>query len=555
MRMKEMGRRLFQMVQDGYRRFRAAMVFDAVLFVCVGLLTYHKMYVIHGWYTEEIGCAAAAAAIACIFAAALRLFLERREKERHGFEALLTAAVFVFFFVLVQGHDWRDPYILLKTAGPALAFASVGLYCLAPQKEGEEPALAVLLAISKACLVGLLLVVSLSICLTAFDSLLFSLESRLHTTLYFLIAEFSFLFIGVQVFLASLPERGKDVETPALFRAILLRLLWPVYLILLAILYLYVAKIVYVWAMPVGMMNWFASLALLVFSIFFFCFAKDARCSLLQRFLRWGLLLFLPILAVQAVAVWQRVAPYGLTPLRYTSILCTVFGVFLLVLAFRRCSPRPAFLVLAFMIAALTLTPLNIVDLPLRTQEARLWRVLEENDMLQGGEVVENPALSSRNRERLLSASEYLLDQEKTSFLETPGMREMLAKLQAEQAGGVAKNAEGWFKFKAKDPSRIPVAGWKSAYPLQGAYVEDGLLVVSTGDGTKEKIDVSSYLAELLAYARKEDVRGTKTFTRELAIDIDENTSLWLQEIDLSVRMKEDREDITAHIDGFLLKR
>ena len=345
------------------------------------------------------------------------------------------------------------------------------------------------------------------------------------------------------------------METPALFRAILLRLLWPVYLILLAILYLYVAKIVYVWAMPVGMMNWFASLALLAFSIFFFCFAKDARCSLLQRFLRWGLLLFLPILAVQTVAVWQRVAPYGLTPLRYTSILCTLFGVFLLVLAFRRCSPRPAFLVLAFMIAALTLTPLNIVDLPLRTQEARLWRVLEENDMLQGGEVVENPALSSRNRERLLSASEYLLDQEKTSFLETPGMREMLAKLQAEQAGGVAKNAEGWFKFKAKDPSRIPVAGWKSAYPLQGAYVEDGLLVVSTGDGTKEKIDVSSYLAELLAYARKEDVRGTKTFTRELAIDIDENTSLWLQEIDLSVRMKKDREDITAHIDGFLLKR
>ena len=50
-------------------------------------------------------------------------------------------------------------------------------------------------------------------------------------------------------------------------------------------------------------------------------------------------------------------------------------------------------------------------------------------------------------------------------------------------------------------------------------------------------------------------MRGTKTFTRELAIDIDENTSLWLQEIDLSVRMKKDREDITAHIDGFLLKR
>ena len=384
MGVKDMGQRLCRSVQGGYRRFRTAMIFDAVLFVCVGVLTYCHVYEIQDWYTEEIGCAAAAAAIGCVFAATLRLFLERRGQERHDFEALLTVVVFVFFFILVQGHDWTDPYILLKTAGPALVFASVGLYCLEPQNEGEKPALAVFFAISKAWLVGTLLIVSLSTCLTAFDSLLFSLEGRLHTTLYFLIAEFSFLFIGIQVFLASLPERGKDMETPALFRALLMRVLWPVYLILLAILYLYVAKIIYVWAIPVGMMNWFASLALLAFSVFFFCFANDARYSLLQRFLRWGLLLFLPILAVQAVAVWQRVEPYGLTVLRYTSIHCTIFGIFLLVLAFLRRSPRPAFLVLALMIAAFALTPLNIVDVPLRMQEARLWGVLEEKQHAAG---------------------------------------------------------------------------------------------------------------------------------------------------------------------------
>lgn len=552
MGVKDMGQRLCRSVQGGYQRFRTAMILDIVLFFCVGVLTYRHVYEMQDWYTEEIGCAAAATAIGCIFAVALRLFLERRGQERHGFEALLTVVVFVFFFILVQEHDWTDPYILLKTAGPALVFASVGLYCLEPQNEDEEPALVVFLAVSKAWLVGTLLIVSLNTCLTAFDSLLFSLESRLHTTLYFLIAEFSFLFIGIQVFLASLPERGKNMETPGLFRALLMRVLWPVYLILLAILYLYVAKIIYVWAIPVGMMNWFASLALLAFSVFFFCFANDARYSLLQRFLRWGLLLFLPILAVQAAAVWQRVEPYGLTVLRYTSIHCTIFGIFLLVLAFLRRSPRPALLVLAFMIAAFTLTPLNIVDVPLRTQEARLWGVLEENGMLQDGEVVENPALAEGARDRLLSASEYLTDQKKTSFLETPGMRETLAKLRGMQKRG--KTTE-WFEFQAENPVCIPVDGWKKAYRIDNPAVEDGVIFVDKGDGTKERFDVSVYLEELLAYAHKEDARGTGKFTRELRIDIDENTCLWLYDVGLSVRNHKGREDITAQIKGVLLKR
>ena len=552
MGVKDMGQRLCRSVQGGYQRFRTAMIFDAVLFVCVVVLTYCHVYEIQDWYTEEIGCAAAAAAIGCIFAAALRLFLERRGQERHGFEVLLPVVVFVFFFILVQGHDWTDPYILLKTAGPALVFASVGLYCLEPQNEGEEPALAVFFAISKAWLVGTLLIVSLSTCLTAFDSLLFSLEGRLHTTLYFLIAEFSFLFIGIQVFLASLPERGKDMETPALFRALLMRVLWPVYLILLAILYLYVAKIIYGWAIPVGMMNWFASLALLAFSVFFFCFANDARYSLLQRFLRWGLLLFLPILAVQAVAVWQRVEPYGLTVLRYTSILCTIYGIFLLALAFLRRSPRPAFLVLALMIAAFTLTPLNIVDVPLRTQEARLWGVLEENDMLQDGEVVENPALAEGPRDRILSASEYLIDQKKTSFLETTGMRETLAKLRGMQK---KEKPVEWFEFQSENPVCIPVEGWKKAYRIDNPAVEDGVIFVDKGDGTKERLDISVHLKELLAYAHKEDARGTGKFTRELRIDIDENTCLWLYDVGLSVRSHKGREDITAQIKGVLLKR
>lgn len=528
-----------------------AMILGTVLFICVGALTYWEIYAVHDWYTEEIGCVAAAAAIGCIFAAALRLFLERREQENRKLEAFLTGIVFVFFFVLVQGHDWMEPYILLKTIGSAFVFASVGLYCLASEEDGDSPVLLAFFALCRTGIVEILLLVSLDVFWIAFDSRILFLDDRMKLLLDFLSAEFFSLLIGLHIFFASLPEWGKRAKTPSLFRALLMRVLWPVYLILLAILYLYVVRIVYAWEIPEGMMNGFASLALLAFSVFYFCFAGDVRYSLLQRFLRWGLLLFLPILIVQVMAVWQRVELYGLTPLRYASILCTIYGVFLLVLAFLRRSPRPAFLVLATAIAVFTLTPLNIIDVPLRMQESRLWSVLEENDMLQGGEVMENPSLAASERDKLLSASEYLMNQEKIEFMETPGMREALAKLREE------KESEKTIEcvFTAENLKHVPVEAWRDAYLFASNPVENGILVVDKGDGTQERFNVSAYLEELFAYARKEDVNGTGRFIRELRIDIDENTCLWLRTVDLSVRRNEGKEDIKAVITGVLLKK
>lgn len=81
------------------------------------------------------------------------------------------------------------------------------------------------------------------------------------------------------------------------------------------------------------------------------------------------------------------------------------------------------------------------------------------------------------------------------------------------------------------------------------------MIFVDKGDGTKERFDISVYLKELLAYAHKEDAGGTGKFMRELRIDIDENTCLWLYDVGLSVRSHRGREDITAQIKGVLLKR
>ena len=557
MNFKEIRRKFFQMMQESYQRFRVAIVLDAVLFLCVALLTYWQNYHIHNWYTEQIGCAAAASAVSLVFAVSLRLFRERYGQAEGIFqrEVLPSAAVFLLFFFLVQGHEFTDERIWLQTVGAALFFASVGFYCLESSKDGERAFLTALFAAFEAGIVGSLFSVSLSICLLAFSSLIVSLETVLEGTLYSVIVEFAFFFAGLQVFLASLPVVGRGAEAPSLFRSLLVRLLWPVYLILLLILYLYVAKIIYIWEMPVGMMNWFASLAILVFAFYFFSFAGDGRHSLLQRFLRWGFLLFLPILIVQAIGMWQRIEPYGLTSPRYASILCTLFGIGLLLLASLRRLPHAAFLVFGAMALIFSLTPLNILDFPLRTQEARFWSIIEANHMVQDGVAAENVSLSEMERVKLLSAMEYMMERGQTEFLEQPGMRDMLAALVKEARKPEKVEYKDWARFESPNPSYIPVAGWSKAYTFDHRLVENGAIVIELGNGTEETYSVAAFLEELKEYNRLQRGKGESVFVRELRLDVDENTCLYFSVVELFIQRKLSREEITVHMSGVLLKR
>ena len=121
---------LYRTVQDGYRRFRAAVMVDALLLLCLGAYTYREVYGVGGPYLDEVGYASAAAAVGCIFAVSLRLFLERRGKEDRRIWDLLSALVCVFFFVFVRGHVWHDPYSLIRAVGSARAFSAFAVYCM-----------------------------------------------------------------------------------------------------------------------------------------------------------------------------------------------------------------------------------------------------------------------------------------------------------------------------------------------------------------------------------------------------------------------------------------
>lgn len=169
------------------------------------------------------------------------------------------------------------------------------------------------------------------------------------------------------------------------------RFLLPVYGLYLLILYAYIGKILWFGKMPSGTMNWYGTLALLGYTLFYFLMGETEDMRRKSFFLYTGLSL-LPITAVQLLGVYIRYEAYGLTTLRYLSMMCTAFGLASLFQGMRRKSIQGLWLLSAALILLVTVTPANAIDIPVQNQQDRLYAALDSAHMVKDGDIVEGVA-------------------------------------------------------------------------------------------------------------------------------------------------------------------
>lgn len=223
-----------------------------------------------------------------------------------------------------------------------------------------------------------ILIVSLSLCILAFDKLVAPVNDKIYLDVMGVV----WLLVYPFGFLSFLPGRDRRDEGSDRAVAFLFWLLLPASLIMLAILYLYLGKIVVTWSMPSGTLNWFGSVALAVYA-FFWLALRDSPRAFFRLFVRRGWALLLPVLAAQVVGIVIRYQAYGLTTLRLAGMVTLSFGVVALVLAALNRRPQGLFAFIAAAGIVFTISPLNIVDVPIRNQEARLRAALSRNGLLQ----------------------------------------------------------------------------------------------------------------------------------------------------------------------------
>lgn len=203
-------------------------------------------------------------------AVAAEFWREGREwqpgKYRWKIWAMLAAwaAVFEGCRTLLSGYEQGMFYL----AGPGVWFCLI-IYLLLPQdkKRQSQQLRGVANSLTSALVIGMLLSLLLGVCLAAVEALLVTFPVEVKILLLGLIP----LTCAINVCLCLLPsvQEFPREEEPAL-AGIVMKLVFPCYMFLLLVLYLYIGKIILQQAMPIGAMNWYASLALLGYGFFYF---------------------------------------------------------------------------------------------------------------------------------------------------------------------------------------------------------------------------------------------------------------------------------------------
>ena len=228
--------------------------------------------------------------------------------------------------------------------------ASAVLLCCALIARGERPreplgqALGcVFICAAVSALIMLILYLLISAVTALFAAgIRWEVTNQLNSTAFAITA----LLIAPFLLFSFLPDESAPKERYAGLRKVLAYVILPAYLLLLAVLLGYIVTIVVKWELPVGRMNPYAMLALGTFAgLHLLLTGKENRLS--RFFVRHGAWALLPVIIVQAVAVYIRIEAYGLTTSRILGLAFTAACLIPVISAFLRRYGRIFFLVSA----------------------------------------------------------------------------------------------------------------------------------------------------------------------------------------------------------------
>ncbi len=350
----------------------------------------------------------------------LEMLAERGEWSGIGKGIAMAAGVALLLALFLLRPGWSDDVALLRYLQLSLGlhlFVAVGPYLGVEEKNGFwQYNMALFLRFLVAALFAVVLYFGLSIALLAIDNL-FGLEvdGEWYGRLWFAV---TFVF-HPWFFLGGVPEELSELERRTLYPAGLKifaqYILAPIVTLYLAILTVYLAKVLVTQVWPSGWIGWLVSsvaaagiLSLLLLQPI----EEQEENRWVGTYARWFYVGLLPSIAMLLAAIWKRIDQYGITERRYFLVILSVWlaGIALFYIVRRRGTIKviPATLGL---VAVLTVAgPWGAYAVSERSQIQRLEGILDGNGMIADGRL-DPPAgeLSFEDRREISAVVRYLV--------------------------------------------------------------------------------------------------------------------------------------------------
>jgi hypothetical protein len=220
----------------------------------------------------------------------------------------------------------------------------------------------------------------------------------------------------------GLPAEWEALENrrdyPGFFKAISFYLLTPIALLYFGILGVYLGKILITQIWPSGQVAYpIVFLSMVVFALYLVSYPWR------QNWQRWFFFALMPFIVVYFVALGMRIDQYGLTEARYMGLLLGVCLAFMtLYFAFvKRQRLQMMLLPVAGVAFLFAWGPWGVIELPIRSQEARLESLLTEIGALQDGKLqwVDAEMVDEETETQISSIVDYLYWRDRLDDLQT----------------------------------------------------------------------------------------------------------------------------------------
>ena len=314
------------------------------------------------------------------------LIIERKVKKNAYLQAIPVVLGVVSSIVMWQllEHYFSDNncFIVAFYIGTMIAMFSMCVWLLCKKENIDTIYMELLWAVSYSFLSIFVLFLGVMVCLWAFDSLIMPIEERA----YSIVAAYSWIGLIPMMILSRIPREDNLVQRPKLYVKLFTFLAIPCVL-LLAILCIYVGKIIITLNMPSNRLNIFASICILVY-LFMYAAIKENSSKSLSFLLRWCWIPIIPIVIAQITGIVIRYNAYGLTPLRMAAMVTLAIGIYGLYITARNKSLKSIWLVIAVAAIVFSISPINIIDISVKNQNDRVEKILVKNSLLQDGKLV-----------------------------------------------------------------------------------------------------------------------------------------------------------------------
>ena len=203
---------------------------------------------------------------------------------------------------------------------------------------------------------------------------------------YQMLLSFCVTFVFPNIFTYYIFKMMNERTAGKAFKILFLYIMFPLYIILLTLLYAYLFKSVIVQELPRGQINWFVSFATCFYFVFYYTLREYKENLFIKWFYKIGGIILFPLIVIQCVSFKIRVDAYGFTELRYASLLYIIFSVTAILCTVIKKGKIANWnlIILGGFILFATVSPLNMIDVPYKKQLNRMEHVLKKYKMFDG---------------------------------------------------------------------------------------------------------------------------------------------------------------------------